>query len=81
MGGISPDSIVKTINGEKMAKVIVEEMFNGESLYRTSAQNKDDLLSFMFDKSIEFRIIGIQVYRFQNCNYAYLTLQGLHNEH
>lgn len=74
MGGISPSSIVETINGEKMAKVIVEEMFNGESLYRTSAQNMDDLLSILFDKSIEFRIIGIQVYTFKHCNYAYLTL-------
>lgn len=74
INGISPDSIMKTINGEKMAKVIVEEMFNGKSYIRTSVQNMDDLLSILFDKSFEFRIIGIQVYRFRDCNYAYLTL-------
>jgi hypothetical protein len=74
IGGISPDSIVETINGNKVAKVIVEEVLDGESCYRTSVQSMDDLLSFMFDKSIEFRIVGIQLYRFQSCNYAYFTL-------
>ena len=73
IGGISPNSIVETINGEKVAKVIVE-VFNGEFCDRTSTQSMDTLLSIMFDKSIEFRIIGIQVYRFQDCNYAYFTL-------
>jgi hypothetical protein len=74
IGGISPDSIVETINGNKVAKVIIEEVLDGESCYRTSVQSMDDLLSFMFDKSIEFRIIGIQVYRFQDCNYVYFLL-------
>ena len=74
MDGIKANAVVKTLNGEKVAKVIVEEVFNGESCYRTSTQSMDDLLSIMFDKSIEFRIIGIQVYRFQDCNYVYLTL-------
>ena len=76
IGGISPKSIVETINGDRVARVIVE-LFNGEFCKfcdRTSTQNMDDLLSIVFDKSIEFKIIGIQVYRFQNCNYAYLTL-------
>ena len=71
--GISPKSIVETINGDRVARVIVE-VFNGEFCDRTSTQSTDDLLSIMFDKSIEFRIIGIQVYRFQDCNYAYFTL-------
>jgi len=74
MGGISPSSIVEAINGEKVAKVIVE-VFNGKSCRRTSTQSMDALLSIMFDKSIEFRIIGIHVYRFQDCNYAYFTLK------
>ena len=73
IGGISPKSIVETINGEKVARVIVE-VFNGAFCDRTSTQSMDDLVSIIFDKSIEFRIIGIQVYRFQDCNYAYLTL-------
>ena len=71
--GISPKSIVETINGDRVARVIVE-VFNGEFCDRTSTQSTDALLSIMFDKSIEFRIIGIQVYRFQDCNYAYFTL-------
>ena len=75
VGGISPKSIVETINGEKVAKVIVEEVLDGESCYRTSTQSMGDLLSIMFDKSIEFRIIGIQVYRFDGGNYVYFTLK------
>jgi len=75
MNGISPNSIVETINGEKVAKVIVEEVFNGEFLNRTSTQSMDTLLSIMFVKSIEFRIIGIQVYRFDGGNYVYFTLK------
>ena len=74
MDGIKANAVVKTLNGEKVAKVIVEEVLDGESCYRTSTQSMDALLSFMFDKSIEFRIIGIQVYRFQDGNYVYLTL-------
>ena len=75
MGGISPKSIVETINGERVAKVIVD-VYNRKCKLcdRTSIQSMDALLSIMFDKSIEFRIIGIHVYRFQDCNYAYLTL-------
>ena len=75
IGGISPNAIVETINGAKVAKVIVEEALDGELVNRISAQSMDDLLSIMFDKSIKFRIIGIQMYRFQYCNYAYLTLK------
>ena len=74
IGGISPKSIVETINGEKVVRVIVEEVLDGELCNRASAQSMDALLSILFDKSIEFRIIGIQVYRFQDCNYAYLLL-------
>lgn len=74
MNGISPKSIVETINGEKVVRVIVEEVLDGELCNRASAQSMDALLSILFDKSIEFRIIGIQVYRFQDCNYAYLLL-------
>lgn len=74
INGISPNAIVETINGDKMSKVIVEEVVNGELCNRASSQSMDGLLSIMFDKSIEFRIIGIQVYRFQDCNYAYLLL-------
>ena len=75
MDGIKANAVVKTLNGEKVAKVIVEEVLDGESCYRTSTQSMDALLSIMFDKSIEFRIIGIQVYRFDGGNYVYFTLK------
>jgi hypothetical protein len=74
MNGISPKSIMETINGDRVARVIVEEVLDGELRNRTSTQSTDALLAIMFDKSIEFRIIGIQVYRFQDCNYVYLLL-------
>ena len=75
INGISPKSIVETINGGKVISVIVEEVLNGDFYFMTSTQSMDDLLSFMFDKSIEFRIIGIQMYGFHHCNYAHLLLK------
>lgn len=72
----TPADIFKAVGGFKVSNVVVE-VFNNDHKWwdRYSNCSLDSLMSMLFDLSLSYDIVGIQVYGSKKDRYVYLSLK------